>query len=215
MKFIKKYLVICLFPVIGYSQYSQNDWAERDTWMNVSDIFEKAGIQKGSFVADIGCHEGYLSVHLAKTVGEYGRVYAVDVREDRLDELRENLKSRSLNNVNVVLGDYDNPKLPKGTLDAVIIMDTYHEMVDYMTILNHVKEALKPGGRVIIIEKQKNRIRDQSRKSQIDSHSMTPKYVKKELMSAGFKDLYQKSKIGFWENDTDKIIWMLMAVKPN
>lgn len=208
------FFIFLLSSQLAISQYNEYDWEERDTWMDTAYIFEKAGITSGSFVADIGCHEGYLSIRLANTVGEKGEVYAVDVREDRLETLRENLQKRDLKNVNVIHGDYDNPKLPKNQLDAVIIMDTYHEMTDYMTILEHVKTSLKPGGRIIIIEKQKSKIRDQSRKSQTNSHSMTPKYVKKELLSAGFKQIVQKSKMGFWENDKDKIIWMLIAKKP-
>ena len=158
MKHLFRFLVLILLPSLSFAQYAEYEWAERDTWMNPSNIFEKASITKGSYVADIGCHEGYLSIHLAKRVGKGGRVFAVDVREDRLNALRENLKTRALFNVNVVLGDYDNPKLPKETLDAVIIMDTYHEMEDYMTILKHVKTSLKPGGRLVIIEKLKTRL---------------------------------------------------------
>ncbi len=200
MKQFFKIFVLLLIPTLSFAQYEEYDWEERDKWMDTAYIFEKAGITPGSFVADIGCHEGYLSIHLANTVGEDGKVYAVDVREDRLETLRENLQKRDLKNVSVIHGDYDNPKLPKNLLDAVIIMDTYHEMTDYMTILEHVKTSLKPGGRIIIIEKQKNKIRDQSRKSQTNSHSMTPKYVKKELLSAGFEQLVQKSKMGYWES---------------
>lgn len=206
-------LLFILIPVLVFSQYSEYDWEERDTWMNVTDIFEHAGVEEGSHVADIGCHEGYLSIHLANRVGVEGQVYSVDVREDRLERLTENLKSRKLENVNVILGDYDNPKLPENTLDVVFIMDTYHEMEDYMTILEHVKKALKPGGRIIIIEKLKHKIRDKSRKSQTDAHSMSPKYVRKELMRSGFKSIRQDNNIGTWENDKDKVIWMLVATK--
>jgi len=213
MNYLLKFLVLVLLPTIGFAQYSEYDWSERDTWMNPSDIFEKAGIKKGSFVADIGCHVGYLSVHLAKEVGKGGRVFAVDVREDRLESLKENLKTRALNNVNVVLGDYNNPKLPMETLDAVVIMDTYHEMEDYMTILKHVKVALKSGGRIVIIEKLKSRIKGKSRDIQTDAHSLGSKYVKRELKKVGFKLTYENNDMGDWENDSDKVIWMLVAKK--
>lgn len=206
-------LLFLVVPLIGFAQYSEYDWEERDTWMNVTDMFEHANVEAGSHVADIGCHEGYLSIHLAKRVGVDGKVYAVDVREDRLERLRENLKSRELANVNVILGEYDNPKLPENTLDVVFIMDTYHEMEDHMTILEHVKKALKPGGRIIIIEKLKHKVRDRSRKSMTDAHSMSPKYVRKELFNAGFKNLIQDNNIGKWENDRDKVIWMITATK--
>ncbi len=214
LSFKRPYLLLfILLPVIGFAQYSEYDWEERDTWMNVTDIFERAGVEEGSHVADIGCHEGYLSIHLANRVGAEGKVYSVDIREDRLERLTENLESRKLENVTVILGDYDNPKLPENTLDVVFIMDTYHEMEDYTTILEHMKKALKPEGRIIIIEKLKRKVRDKSRKAMTDAHSMSPKYVRKELLSAGFKNLIQDNNIGTWENDKDKVIWMLVATK--
>jgi len=196
------------------SQYSEYEWVERDTWMNVKDIFTQAGIDDGSFVADIGCHEGYLSVHLAKAVGYEGKVFAVDVRLDRLETLKSNLKDRELTNVNVIHGDYDDPKLPQNELDVVIIMDTYHEMNDYMAILKHVHASLKSKGRIVIIEKLKTHIKGKSRAAQIDAHSLGPTYVKKELIDAGFKIVHQNNDIGDWENDTNKVIWMLIAEKP-
>lgn len=198
---------------IASAQYVADEWAERDTWMDVNAIFDEAGIEKGSFVADIGCHEGYLSVHLAKRVGGKGQIFAVDVREDRLEELEENLKDRKLNNVTVILGDYDNPKLPINALDVVIIMDTYHEMNDYMTILDHVHKSLKSGGRIVIVEKLKSRIKGKSREAQTDAHSLGMKYVRQELNKAGFKEVYHNNDLGDWENDEDKLIWMLMAEK--
>ena len=206
-------LFILLIPFIGFSQYSEYDWEERDTWMDVNYIFQQGGIDKGSFVADIGCHEGYLSIHLAKKVGSEGQVYAVDVRADRLESLREHLKDREIDNVNVVLGDYDDPKLPKETLDFVVIMDTYHEMTDYMTILEHVKQSLKPNGRIVIIEKLKKRIRGKSRTAQTNAHSLGMKYVEGELIKTGFNIVHKNENIGHWEHDEEKVIWILVAQK--
>jgi len=210
---IPMFLFVLLMSQMAIAQYEEGDWAERDTWMDVNAIFGQVGITEGSAVGDIGCHEGYLSVRLAGRVGEAGQVYAVDVREDRLNDLRANLKDRDLTNVNVILGDYDNPKLPTNTLDVVIIMDTYHEMEDYMTILDHVHKALKPGGRIVIVEKLKTRIKGKSRDQQTAAHSLSLKYVKKELMKAGFEVGYQNKDMGDWENDVDKVIWMVVGTK--
>lgn len=206
-------LLLILVTPLATAQYAADDWAERDTWMDVNAIFDEAGIEKGSFVADIGCHEGYLSVHLANRVGDKGQVFAVDVRADRLKVLKENLKDRKLKNVTVIHGDYDNPKLPINALDVVIIMDTYHEMDDYMKILGHVHKSLKSGGKIIIVEKLKSRIKGKSREDQTDAHSIGMKYVRQELTKAGFKELYHNDDLGDWENDEDKVIWMLIAEK--
>jgi predicted methyltransferase len=92
-------------------------------------------------------------------------------------------------------------------------MDTYHEMTDYMAILNHAKNALKPGGRIVIIEKLKSRIKGKTRDEQTNAHSLGMRYVKQELKDVGFKLKYENDDMGDWENDSDKVIWMVVATK--
>ena len=210
-------IILCLllgcYSLQGFSQYKEVDWKERDTWMALDTIFNAIGIEKGDQVADIGCHEGYLSVRLAKKIGKKGKVYAVDLRTDRLETLKTIAKERKLNNIKTVVGDYDNPNLPKGRLDTVIIMDTYHEITDYITVLKHIKKSLKPGGQIVIIEKLKTRIKGKSRDEQTDAHSLSTKYVEEELKASGFSVRYKNEDLGDWENDPDKVIWMLIATK--
>ena len=182
--------------------------------MDVEQLFQLAGIEEGQHVADIGCHEGYFSIHLANKVGVRGKVFSVDVRDDRLEKLNDNAAERELYNITTILGDYDDPKLPEKELDVVVIMDTYHEMKDYMTILEHVKLSLKPSGKVLIIEKLKSHAKNKSREEQVISHTLSPQYVKKELQEAGFKVILQKNNLGNWENNTSKKIWALVAVAP-
>jgi ubiquinone/menaquinone biosynthesis C-methylase UbiE len=213
MKFLKQFILAFFIPFFGFAQYAEHDWEERDKWMDTAFIFEKAGVTQGTFVADIGCHEGYLSVRLANAVGATGRVFAVDVVAHRLETLKETLKTRDLQNVNVILGDYEDPKLPENELDVVIIMDSYHEMTNYMKILNHANMALKPEGTIVIVEKLKSNIKGKSRSEQTNAHSLSTKYVKEELLKAGFKVTYKNNDLGHWKNDEDKVIWMLVAKK--
>ena len=213
MKAILIVLVFTCLPLQCFSQYEENDWKDRDTWMALDTIFNAIGIETGDYVADIGCHEGYLSVRLATEIGNEGKVYAVDIRTDRLETLKVIAKDRDLNNIKTIVGDYNNPNLPKAQLDTVIIMDTYHEMTDYMTILEHVKTALKSGGKIVIIEKLKSRIIGKTRDEQTDAHSLSSKYVRQELEKVGFTIRYENNDLGNWENDPDKVIWMLVAIK--
>lgn len=198
---------------VAFSQYEVDDWDDRDDWMNVSKIFELAAIQEGCLVADIGCHEGYLTVRLSKQVGESGGVYAVDVREDRLQSLKKNLEDRNIKNVAAILGDYDNPKLPNGLLDAVVVMDAYHEINEYMEVLQHIHTALKPGGRILVLEKLKDHAKGKSREDQIDSHTLSSKYVKEELQKAGFLITKTIKDFGRWEREENKTMWILVASK--
>ncbi len=218
MKTLLRYTVIIMVFLTSHlvvSQYSESDWTERDTWMPLETIFSAVQLKEGMHVADLGCHEGYLSMHLAKRIGPTGTVYSEDIREDRLDLLKDHAKSRGFKNVKVILGDYANPKLPKGVLDVVFIIDTYHEMDEYKSILNYVYKALKPGGKIVILEKLKSRVKGKSRADMTMAHSLAPKYVRNELTRAKFKVIQQLDDLGDWENDEDKVIWLMIAEKRN
>ncbi|WP_411030764.1 class I SAM-dependent methyltransferase [Spongiimicrobium sp. 3-5] len=218
MKLMLHYSLFAVFialPFFGTAQYTKVDWADRDQWMHLAKIYDLAGVEKGSQVADVGCHEGYLSLRLSEQVGETGKVYAVDVREDRLKRLKEHLSSSDINNVNVIHGDYDNPKLPAKSLDVVIVMDTYHEMDDYMQILGHIKKSLKPNGRILILEKLKAHMAGKPRSQQVGAHTLSMKYVKRELKEAGFSIDQEVKDFGIWNHEKNKKMWILVAVAPN
>lgn len=208
-------LLVTAFLFLGIfnsvAQYTEEDWNDRDTWMKVSQLFELAGLEAGNQVADIGCHEGYLSFHLSDAVGKEGKVYAVDVQEYRLDNLKDYIKERNTNNIKVILGDYDDPKLPEASLDIVFLIDTYHEMDDYMEILSHVKKALKPDGKLLILEKLKDPHKGKTREAQASAHTLAPKYVRKELEEAGFKISKEVADFGIWNHEPEKHMWILVA----
>lgn len=218
MKVNSDVLTVCLWLLTVTTisaQYSENSWKERDRWMNVDNLFRWAEVRAGDTVADIGCHEGYLSMHLASKVGDHGRVYAVDVREDRLKTLKENAEKRKFNNVIPTVGAYDDPKLPEKTMDVIFVIDTYHEIDAYTVMLSHIRKSLKPGGRLLILEKLKERVKNRSREEQTNAHTLSPGYVKKELKEAGFTITEEFRNIGNWENETSKKIWVLVAEVPD
>lgn len=195
------------------AQYTEADWSERDQWMKTGYLLNLSGIKVGDKVADIGCHEGYLSMHLAKKVLKDGRVYAVDVRNDRLETLRSNANKRGHTSIITILGDYDDPKLPKSELDIVYIIDTYHEIEAHEKVLRLVKNSLKSNGKVMILEKLKKRVKGKSRKEQVAAHSLSIGYVKEELKQAGFKIISEIENHGKWEREEDKQMWVVIAQK--
>lgn len=167
--------------------YKESAWAERDKWQKPQEIIRLMNIKAGSVVADVGCHEGYMTVKLATVVGGSGKVYAVDVEQYKLDRLKNHLEARKITNVSLVKGDYDNPQLPARSLDAVIILDTYHEMDDHDEILQHIKASLKPDGRLVICEPIADERRDLSRAEQERKHELAMKFALEDLAKAGFQ----------------------------
>ena len=197
-----------------YCQYLESDWKARDKWMKVAQILEMADIQLGNNVADIGCHQGYMSIRVADFIGETGKVYSVDVREDRLNKLNDIASERGIKNIQTILGDYDDPKLEENSIDVVLIIDAYHEMNDYKQILFHVKKALKPDGRILILEKLKRQKIGKSRNEQTQGHTIAPKYVENELKEVGFEVIAIEKNLGYWVEDPDKKIWVMVGALP-
>ena len=158
---------------------------EREHWQRIDEIFKAMAIGPGSVVADVGAGDGFLTVRLAPLVGETGRVYAVDIAEDRLDRLRKRVSDAHLENIAIVLGKADDPHLPPAQLDAVVILNSYHEMPRNDDMLRHIRDSLKPGGRLIIAEPSP-KPGEQTREQQIAKHHISSTFVAEEMARAGF-----------------------------
>lgn len=193
--------------------YTESAWAERDAWQHPQEIIRQLNIKEGSQVADIGCHEGYMTVKLAKAVGAKGKVYAVDVDQSKLNKLKDHLTERKLSQVTLVKGEYDDPKLAAHTLDAVIILDTYHEMDDHDKILQHVKAALKPGGRLVLCEPIADERKSKSRKDQETRHELSMNYALEDLLKADFKILFKKENFADRTKVKGDWMWIITAQK--
>ncbi len=193
--------------------YKEAAWVERDVWQKPQELIKQLNIKKGSQVADIGCHEGYMTFKLAKEVGEHGKVLAVDVSQGKLDKLKEHIEQRKTNNITLIKGDYDDPNLPIALLDAVIILDTYHEMDDHDKILQHIKAALKPGGRLVLCEPIAEERKKLARSEQEKKHELAIGFALEDLEKAGFKIITRQEPFADREKIKGDKMWMIVAVK--
>jgi ubiquinone/menaquinone biosynthesis C-methylase UbiE len=140
-------------------------------------------IQPGSVVADIGAGVGYFTWRLAERVGPKGVVYGEDIQQEMLDQLTRNMRDRHLANVRPVLGGIDDPKLPKNSLDLVLLVDVYHEFSEPEQMLDRIRESLKPGGRLVLLE-----YRGEDPNVPIrPEHKMTVRQVRTEIEPQGLK----------------------------
>lgn len=193
--------------------YTESAWTERDRWQKPDDLIHHLNLKPGSKVADVGCHEGYITIKLSAVVGQSGKVYAVDVEQSKLDKLQSILTKRSITNVEPVKGDYDNPKLPLNSLDGVIILDTYHEMDDHDEILLHIKSALKIDGRLVICEAIADERKTFSREDQERKHELGINYAFEDLKKAGFTILKQQDPFADRSKEKGDKMWLIVAVK--
>lgn len=158
----------------------------REEWQKIPQIFEALQIGAGSRVADLGAGAGFITVRLARRVGEQGRVWAVDITPNALKSLRRRKEAGPYPQVEVVEGKEDNPRLPRGALDAVLIVNAYHEMSAYKKILKHIYRSLKLGGRLVLVEPFNPDTRSTPRGDQVRVHDLAPELVEKEVRAAGF-----------------------------
>jgi ubiquinone/menaquinone biosynthesis C-methylase UbiE len=139
-------------------------------------------IAKGAVVADVGAGSGYMTAKLASRVGPVGKVYAVDIQPEMLRLLGLRLKQQNILNVVPVQGEVNDPRLPADTLDLELMVDVYHEFSEPQTMLRHLRTALKPDGRLVLLEYRKE---DPSIPIRPD-HKMSVSEAKLELEAEGF-----------------------------
>jgi len=157
--------------------------SERETEEQPDVALDELKIPKGAVVADIGAGVGYMSWRMAERVGPKGKVYANDIQPQMLDLLKKNMQDRHLTNVAPVLGELDDPKLPPGQMDLVLMVDVYHEFTQPQQMLRHIRDSLKPDGRMVLLE-----YRAEDPKVPImPLHKMTVEQVKAEIEPEGFK----------------------------
>ena len=129
---------------------------DRDAWQKPDQIMDALGIADGSAVADLGAGGGWFTIRLARRVGPNGVVYAEDIQKLMLEATFRRVAREGLRNVRTLLGAADDPRLPLGSLDAVLILDVYREMEDPVALLRNVRRSLKPTGRVGIVDYKKD-----------------------------------------------------------
>jgi ubiquinone/menaquinone biosynthesis C-methylase UbiE len=142
-------------PVMGYQGAEWLERSERDQEEEPAVAIAVLKIPKGASVADIGAGSGYMTEKLSAQVGREGRVFANDVQPQMLEILARRLAIRKITNVTLVQGTVDDPKLPAASVDLELMVDVYHELSQPQTMLRNLKSALKPGGRLVLLEYRK------------------------------------------------------------
>jgi ubiquinone/menaquinone biosynthesis C-methylase UbiE len=128
------------------------DAPDRDLWQRPDQIMDAMGIADASVVADIGAGSGWFTIRLARRVGPQGLVYAEDVQKEMIAAIFRRVGREGFNNVRPVLGLGTDPRLPVGSLDAVLMVDAYHEVEDRVSLLSNLAKSLKPQGRLGIVD---------------------------------------------------------------
>jgi ubiquinone/menaquinone biosynthesis C-methylase UbiE len=172
-------------PIADVMSYLGADWLfrpEREAEEEPERMLDALEIQPGMTVADVGAGAGYQSLRLARRVGPEGTVLATDVQPQMLQMLRANARAAGVANIKPILCTQDDPKLPEGAVDLILLVDVYHEVSEPEAMLRAWRKALKPGGRLVLVE-----FRAEDPEVPIKpEHKMSLDQVKKEVEPQGF-----------------------------
>jgi len=153
-RFSKVIACLAVFAIGLSAQSGLSDyWEKSDNERQPPDkVMDALGIKPGMTIGEVGAGRGRYTVYLADRVGPTGKVYAEDINSNSLDYLRERLKRSNLANTEVILGEVADPLFPKNSLDAVIMVLTYHHLAQPVELLKNLIPALKPGAIVAILD---------------------------------------------------------------
>jgi SAM-dependent methyltransferase len=157
------------------------DSAGRDERLQINRVMDILGIVPGKTVADIGAGSGWFTARAARRVGESGHVYAIDINPESIRYVEDRAQKEKLHNVKTILGKADDPLLPAGTVDAVLLLKTYHEVAEPVALLRNLRAALRPGAKVGIIDRNGNG----------EDHGVGRDVVLREAAEAGYRLLEQ------------------------
>src|SRR6201997_1827062 len=153
----------------------------RDERLQIDRVMDILGIGAGKDVADIGAGSGWFTVRAARRVGERGVVYAVDINPESMRFVDERAKKEKLHNVKTILSKADDPLLPAGAVDSVLLLKTYHEVAEPVALLRNLRASLRPGAKVGIIDRNGNG----------EDHGVNRDVVLHEAAEAGYRLLEQ------------------------
>jgi len=198
-------LTAVLLPPAASTQF---DRTSRDNWQRVDDVVAALDIQEGEVVADVGAGSGFFTFRLSPHVGPDGRVLAVDIDAGVLRELREESQQQGIDNIETIVSEPDDPMLQEQSVDGILVVNAYHEMEEHEAMLAWFRQALRPGGRLVILDMPP---RDSTlpRERQVSGHDIAIGLVVQDLVAAGFEVIEQASDFVTGRRQRQ---WMLVAV---
>ncbi len=186
--------------------------AERDQWQRPAEVLQSLGLRPGSRVVDLGCGAGYFSLKLARSVGNEGQVTALDIRGLSLAFLGVRARLEGLYNVYLIHGDAEVLEISAGSVDALLVANTYHEFRHRKAVLDGALRMLVPGGRLAVLDRAPagDAIHDNSFDK--DEQQVPAPVVERDVLQAGFENV---KRIDEFTLQADQQIWWLhTAQKP-
>jgi len=180
---VTKYMGRRVASPMGYMHMNWLSRPERIQEENPQEMLEQLGLKDGLVVCDLGAGDGYHTLQMAPRVGPKGKVIAVDIQPQMLQELSRRLAESKIENVETILGEIWDPKLEENSVDLVLMVDVYHEFSHPVQMLAAIRKSLKPNGVIALVE---FRAEDPTVLIRAE-HKMTKVQILKEYKANGYK----------------------------
>lgn len=183
---------------------------DRDQWQRPAAIIQSLDLHSGDVVVDLGSGAGYFSLKVAPLIGREGRVLAVDMRRQSLAFLWIRAIIRGQWNVPVILGEVDDPNVPPGPVDAVLIANTYHELAQPGPVLRALQASMRSGARLVVVDRAP-RGDGVSRQSAAAHHEVLPEAAADDIGRYGFDVVVREDR--FIDRPADDDVWWLIVFR--
>jgi ubiquinone/menaquinone biosynthesis C-methylase UbiE len=175
-------LLVLLFCVRLSSDGSSFQYTNiRDRDHQPEKVMDVVGVMPGMVIGEVGAGHGYFTFHLSRRVGESGKIYANDISSGALASIRRQCEREGIHNIETVLGEVEDPLLPKGTLDMVFIVNAFHDLAKPVELLDNLIPSLKAGAVVVIVDRDPAKFRDPG------GHFLTKEEVLEKIEKSRFE----------------------------
>ncbi len=174
-------LACCLLAGCGKLKQWAYEGVNREQWQQPEKVIATLKLRPGDQVADLGAGSGYFTFKLAKAVRPAGKVYAVDIDREMIDQIAQRAQKESAQNIETVVAQADNPLLPKTGVDLIFTVNTYHHIDERVAYFKNLQKYLRPGGRIAVI--------DYDRRAWFEGllrHYTPTEFIKREMEQAGY-----------------------------
>lgn len=179
MRALRSLLALLLLPALAAGCLTLS--FSREPWQKPDEVIATLDLQPGSRVADLGAGDGYFTFRLADAVAPGGHVYAIDVSPGLTERLAQRAAERDPPDVSVILAPYDDPGLEPASVDLIFICNTFHHIEDRPRYFANAAQALRRGGRVVVID-----MLPSAWLQRLTGHTIRPEVIRGEMLQAGY-----------------------------
>lgn len=200
---------LCL--VLGNAGLCDAETSRSCSLFDFETIAESLELESGDWLADIGSGRARYLNHFAEYIGEQGHIFAVDINPDPFDDLHDQMADWDYFNITPVYSVAEDPLLPSASFDAIMMRNAYHEFSEPGKMLRHFKNALKPDGKLAIIDVMDEDLAELDREAQERNHRLDIAYAEEDLKESGFEVITIEPEFARNPNNDSVTHWMLIA----